>query len=62
MHLNQGLKWTRKSSEPRLISSDSGGQDMIVFILFLFVGLGVTSTPKIELAFIPTLFCHCDNT
>lgn len=56
---NQGLKWTRKSSEPRLISSDARGQGMIVFILFLFAGLGlVNSSPKIWLPSVPTSFCR----
>lgn len=62
MHPNQGLKWTRKSSEPCLISSDARGEGMIVFILFLFAGLGVNSTPKIGLPFPPACFCHYDNT
>lgn len=61
MHPNQGLKWTRKSNEPRLISSDSRGQDMIVFILFEFEGLGVNSTPKLGPPFVLTSSRHYDN-
>lgn len=61
MHPNQELKWTRKSNEPGLISSDARGQGMIVFILFLFAGLGVNSTPKIGIPFVPASFCHYHN-
>lgn len=62
MQPKQGLKWTRKSCESCLISSDAREQDMIVFILFLFAGLEVNSTPKIGFLFVSTSLCHYDNT